>query len=248
MIPTYLFIISLSFSIGVVWVSRRALRGKMDHKFALDLGLAFMIGSMVGARLFHVFYERPDIYLADPIRLFQVWRGGFVYYGGFIGALALCLALLRWRRQPFLPWADLFAPVLSFGYALGRIACFMAGCCFGRECHYPWAVHFPEGVEAPAGVPLHPTQLYASLWEWGVLALLLGLERRSPRLPPGSLFFVWLIGHGAGRIIMEHFRADFRGPEALGLSISTLISLALLGAGLAGLVHTRRALNVSGTF
>lgn len=218
----------------------------MDHKFALDLGLAFMIGAMAGSRLFHVFYERPDIYLEDPLRVFQVWRGGFVYYGGFIGALVLCLALLKARKQPFLPWADLFAPVLSFGYALGRIACFMAGCCFGRECHYPWAVHFPEGVEAPAGVPLHPTQLYASFWEWAVLALLLTLERKK-RLPVGGLFFTWLIGHGAGRIVMEIFRADFRGPQALGLSISTLISLALVIAGVAGLLRLRRMGRVSGS-
>jgi phosphatidylglycerol---prolipoprotein diacylglyceryl transferase len=226
-----LFVISLSFSIGVIFVSKRARHFGLDHKLALDLCLAFMVGSLLGSRIFHVLYERPDLYWQEPVLVFEIWRGGFVYYGGFFGAGLLTGLLLRARKQSFWPWADLFAPVLSFGYAIGRVACFLQGCCYGRHCEMPWAVHFPQGADAPAGVPLHPTQLYATGFEFIVLAILLLAEKKL-RARTGSLFLIWLPLHGLGRIFMEFYRDDFRGPDFLGLSISTFISLALIAAGL----------------
>jgi phosphatidylglycerol---prolipoprotein diacylglyceryl transferase len=229
-IPSYLFVISMVFCIGIVWISRRARSRALDYKLSLDLSLAFMAGSLIGARLLHVIYERPDIYLTDPMRIFEVWRGGFVFYGGAMTAALFCFVLLKIRREPFLPWADLFAPVLAFGYALGRIGCFLEGCCYGRQCDLPWAVH-----------GLHPTQLYATFWEFAVLGFLLWLERRPGLHRKGFVFFVWMALHGLGRLLMEHFRDDFRGPEAMGLSISTVLSLIIVAIGLAGCYKTREA-------
>ncbi|MEQ1875267.1 MAG: prolipoprotein diacylglyceryl transferase [Bdellovibrionia bacterium] len=236
-IPTYLFLISLSYCIGVVWVSKRARDREMDYKLSLDIALAFMFGSLLGARLLHVVYERPDIYLADPVRVFEIWKGGFVFYGGAILSTLFCFLLIRKRGADFLTWADLYTPVFPLGYGLGRLGCFFAGCCFGRECDLPWAVHFPEGVEAPAHVGLHPTQLYAAFFEWAVFAFILYLERRRPS--KGVLFFTWLTFHGIGRVMMEYFRADFRGASPLGLSVSTWISLGVIAFGLAGLAKVR---------
>lgn len=236
-VPTYLFLISLSYCIGVVWISKRARDRNMDYKLSLDIALAFMIGSFVGARLLHIVYERPDIYLERPIQIFEVWKGGFVFYGGAIAATLFCYLLIRHRKADFLEWADLYTPLFPFGYGLGRLGCFFAGCCYGRACDYPWAVRFPEGVEAPAGVPLHPVQLYAVAFEWTVFGFILWFEKK-PRAK-GELFFTWLALHGVGRVMMEYFRADFRGASPLGLSVSTWISLAVIAAGVAGLARAK---------
>jgi phosphatidylglycerol---prolipoprotein diacylglyceryl transferase len=235
-------LISLAYCIGVIWISKRARDRGMDYKLSLDLALLFMIGSLVGARLLHVIYERPDIYMEDPLRVFEIWKGGFVYYGGAIAATLFCYLLVWRRKENFLVWADLFTPLFPFGYGLGRLGCFFAGCCYGRECDLPWAVHFPEGVEAPAHVGLHPTQLYAVAWEWSLFAVILFLEKKSNRRAPGFLFFSWLIGHGLGRIMMEYFRGDFRGATPLGISVSTWISAAVVACGIVGIFKIQKTL------
>jgi phosphatidylglycerol---prolipoprotein diacylglyceryl transferase len=220
----------------LVWVYVRAQRlfgGAGQTTLALDIGLAIMLGGLVGARALHVFYEDFQFYLENPIDVIKLWRGGFVFYGGFFGALLAVYLFLRQRGEPFLKWGDFYAPVLALGYGLGRIACFLNGCCFGRECDLPWAVEFVH-TGLPSGLR-HPTQLYATLWELLIVGLLLYLEKsrsgggRWSRLKAGSLFFIWLSLHSFGRLVMEFFRGDFRGDLVFGFSISTWISLFLLG-------------------
>lgn len=186
----------------------------------MDVALALMIGSFVGARLFHVVYENPEIYLQNPIAIFYFWNGGFVFYGGAILGLLSGWAVLKFRKvSSTLTYFDLFTPIASLSYALGRLGCLMAGCCYGKHCSLPWAI---DGR--------HPTQVYASLWELGVLSILLGSEKTLKK--PGQLFFLWLPLHAFGRLLMESLRDDFRGYE-LGLSVSSWISLILIaGAAL----------------
>jgi len=255
-IPTYVLIISLVYCFSPFWILRRAEQKDLSKTLSLDLCLAIMIGGLFGARFMHVYYEMPEFYRLNPAEILKIWEGGFVFYGGFFGALLCALALLRYRKESFLTWADLFAPVLAMAYATGRIGCFLAGCCYGRACDLPWAVHFPPGGEAPSGY-LHPTQLYAASWEFALVILLLYFERHLNKLSytfngdrmsltkPGSLFFIWLFLHGVGRIVMEMFRDDPRGPDFLGLSISTWISACLMLVSI-GFILSKRKNNVSG--
>jgi phosphatidylglycerol:prolipoprotein diacylglycerol transferase len=246
-LPTYLLIISLAYILSTLWLVRRTERFEESRNLALDLALAVMVGGFVGSRLFHVLFEYPEIYFQSPLRIFKVWQGGFVFYGGFFGAVIGTTLIFWWKKKSPWKWFDIFAPLFPFGYALGRISCLFAGCCYGRECQYFWGIRFPRWSEAPANIVLHPTQIYAVLWELTVLALILYLEKKRPvkspsqplggdagtflsRLlwPPGQLLFIWMALHGLGRIFMESFRADFRGAPILGLSISTWISILLL--------------------
>lgn len=218
-----MLVISLVYCLALVWVVKRAERLERDRTIALDIALIIMIGGFLGARLFHVVYEMPDYYLANPGDIFRVWQGGFVFYGGALTAFFASVVWLNRKGENWLAWADFYAPIGAFGYASGRFACLLNGCCFGDHCELPWSI---------AG--RHPTPLYASLWELPTLALLLFLEARQQRSPkkwisrPGSLFFVWIFLHGLGRLIMEHWRVDDRGPMPLGISVSTWISLGLL--------------------
>ena len=233
--PVYTIVISLIFSLSVVWLLQRAQKFNHDKILALDLGLVIMICGFIGARVFHIIYEEPKYYWEHPSEVFKVWQGGFVFYGGFLGAWFSGIWFLKKKKQPLLVWHDLFAPIVSLGYSLGCLACLAAGCCYGRATNLPWGIRFPAGVEAPTGISLHPTQIYASLWEFALFLLLIKLEKKQRA--PGELFAIWLTLHAIGRVIMEHFRMDARGPNFLGFSISSLISLILLG--IAGTLYLR---------
>ncbi len=226
-IPTYYLVISLAFCLGVYWLSARATRARRPRSTAMDAGLAVMIGGFLGARLTHVFYEAPAIYLAEPERVARIWEGGFVWYGGALGAFAAAGALLKLRKQDLGPWLDVFAPIAAAGYSFGRLACLLTGCCFGRVCVLP-----------NGSVFRFPTQAFAVLWEALAVVLLLWIEKRRdavarrPALAwtsrPGALFAVWVFAHAAGRLMMELYRGDDRGPMIVGQSLSTFVSIALL--------------------
>lgn len=224
-IPTYILILSLTYSLGLVGVDLRAKARDLSRGMALDISLALMVGGFLGARIFHVVYEQPERYWAQPLEILKFWNGGFVFYGGFLGALVATALFIRLKKESFLFWADFFAPILSFGYAFGRLGCFFNGCCFGKTCDLPWAIEFNH-----PGLPLglrHPTQIYASLTEFIIMGFLLWYERGERPSKRGTLFFIWLILHALNRLFMESFRDDYRGPQ-FGLSVSTWMSLCLL--------------------
>jgi phosphatidylglycerol:prolipoprotein diacylglycerol transferase len=224
LIPTYLLINSFAFCLAVIWIHIRAKKSELNHAAVLDVTLVTMVGGFVGARIFHIFFERPDFYFQNPDYVFKFWYGGFVFYGGLIGGSLACTAACRIRKVSILKCADLFAPVLAFGYAIGRLGCFAAGCCYGRPTNLPWAVHFPAGVEAPALIGLHPTQLYSSLGSLIILAILL-LSEKCQKRKPGQLFGLWLLLQSVVRVFIERFRDDFRGPNVFNLSVATWLSI-----------------------
>lgn len=223
-ISTYFLVISFACVVCTFWFLKRSARRNLTRTTAIDLTLACLIGGFAGARLLHVFWEEPAFYQQNPLAVFQIWNGGFVFLGGVIGAWFTCTLFCILRSEPFWFWADVGIPCISLGYAIGRVACFLNGCCYGKYCELPWAIHMHGGLR-------HPTQLYASLWELAVLTLLLKIEPRVRM--SGTLFSVWLVLHALGRVLMEIFRDDPRGPLIYGLSIGTSMSL---GLGLAGVL------------
>ena len=199
----------------IYFVSVKATRTSFYHKLSMNLCLIAMIAGLIGARGLHILYENPQYYFKNPWQIFQIWQGGFVFYGGTILAFICCVFYVLKQKQSLGPWLDFFAPIICAGYAFGRLACFFNGCCYGSFCDLPWAID-----------SRHPTQIYAFLLE---LFLFFGLTFFIPavRAPTtqefsyrwrsykwsfwklkysGQLFFIWLLGHGANRLIMEHFR------------------------------------------
>lgn len=235
LVPTYFIVISLSLCIALVWLVRRAERFELDRNAVLDIALAVMLGGFLGARVLHVLHEAPSYYRKAPLRILEIWYGGFVWYGGALGGFLAGWIVLRRKKLPLGATLDLIAPVAALGYGLGRLSCVLSGCCFGAVCELA-----PTSLLGASF--RYPTQLFAVIWELGLVALLLLLERRRPRHlasrslwlhASGQLFTAWLIGHSVGRIIMEAFRADDRGPTIVGpISLSTAISFILIGAAL----------------
>lgn len=224
-LPTYFLTVSTAFCICLYWLVRRTDKRALSRNNGLDLALVLMLFGMVGARLTHVIFEEPTYYWEAPSRVFEVWRGGFVWYGGAIAGALGFVIYLRQRRWPLGVWLDVYAPLCALGYAAGRVACVLVGCCYGRAC---------EWVEGYAF--RYPTQIFAVVWELSVLAILMMLERtRRTRgmwiRKDGQLFLTWIIFHALGRLIMEAFRGDPRGPTPFGLSVSTWVSVVLVIVG-----------------
>lgn len=212
-IPTYYLIISAVVSFCIYWSVKRSEQFKVSQTLTLNIDLVIMVSGFLGARLLHVLYENPDYYLKYPYAIFYIWQGGFVYFGGAIAAALATYVYCRINKIHFLPWADFYAPIMSLGYGLGRLACYFNGCCYGRVC----------AVDGSR----YPTQLMAFGFEMLILIALLSLENKRFFKVPGQLFSLWVLLHSVARIVMEFYRDDERGPTLFSISISSWISLVL---------------------
>lgn len=231
-ISTYFLVISLAVTIAVLWFIRLAEQNHLARVVAIDLSLVVLIGGFIGARLLHVFYEEPQIYKANPLLVLEVWNGGFVFFGGLVGAFIAAVSFCKIKHEPFWFWADVATLPISLSYMLGRLGCFFNGCCYGQPADVPWAVTL-EGTHR------HPTQLYASGWEL-LLFVMLYFAKGHFKVS-GYLFNTWLIVHCLGRIVMESFRDDPRGHLLFGVSVSTVIAVALIFWALANIVGSRKS-------
>jgi len=182
----------------------------------MDLAFYLLIAALVGSRVFYVLTSWEE-FRDNPVDIVRFWRGGLVFYGGLVFAFATGTWYVRKHRLNFIRLADLFAPSIPLGQALGRLGCFSAGCCYGKPTGVPWAVTFtdPDSL-APLGVPLHPTQLYESAATFGIF-LVLRAMRLKPRFQ-GKLFWYYLLFYSTARFVIEFFRNDPRGwviPQTL---------------------------------
>ncbi len=231
---TYGPLLALAFLLGAFWASLLAKESGFTPEAASrvgDLALIALLFGLGGARIFYVIAFREEFVAAPWTAITR--RDGFIYYGGFlIAAPAVWIFIRRWNL-PVWPTADVIAPALALGQAIGRLGCFSQGCCYGARTELPWGMIFP--AESPAGyynpgVPIHPTQLYESFGAFVLAGILYQIFRR--RLVPGSVFASYLVGYGVLRFAVEMFRDDARGPSIANLSFGQGISLGLLVVGI----------------
>ena len=169
-----------------------------------------IVGAILGARVLMIVRSLPE-YIAAPKELLSpallVAAGDF--YGGFIGALIMAAIFFRRNPQlPFWPAADVCAPAIALGQAIGRIGCLMAGDDYGRATTMPWGIAFtdPDAATiggAPLGVPLHPVQLYESIFCLILFVLLVRLSRRKRF--DGEVILAYTFLYAVGRFILEFY-------------------------------------------
>lgn len=227
---TYGFLLAVAFFFGL-WLTARFARREGIHEDTIwNLGLLIVVCGLLGSKLLMIVTEW-NYYRDHPAAIFSLstLQSAGVFFGGLLCALAGCAWYFRRHHLP--PWkmADLFAPGLALGHAIGRLGCFSAGCCFGRPASVPWAVIFTDPVAGeqtgvPLHLPLHPTQLYESAAETLIFLLLLGLRRRKSY--EGHLILTYLALYSVARFIIEFYRGDERGSLFGGLlSTSQFISI-----------------------
>ncbi len=243
-LPTYGVLVALGFLLGL-WVAGNLARRKgLNPEAVKDLGIHLALAGIVGAKLMMILYDFKH-YIANPGDLFSMatLQAGGVFYGGLLAALAVAFWYLRSRRMPFLPTADVFAPGIALGHAIGRLGCFAAGCCWGLECDRAWAVTFHnldayKLVGVPLEVPLHPTQLYEAAAELAIFGILYRAIGRPHAA--GRIIGLYLVLYPAARFVVEYFRAhEQANPFGWALSAAQWTAVGLLGLGLGLLVHSR---------
>jgi phosphatidylglycerol:prolipoprotein diacylglycerol transferase len=231
-IHSYGVLLALGFLAAAGFCVHQARRYNESPQRVLDLCFYILIAAIVGSRLYYVILEWR-YYAMYPLQILNVTRGGLVFYGGAIASILTAVFFMRRWKMPIWKTCDLMAPAVPLGIFFGRLGCFSAGCCYGRETDVPWAVIFthPETI-AEQNVPLHPTQLYASL-DGLVLFLALVLFQRIKRFH-GQVFSAFLIGYALLRYAVEEpFRGGYRGASVEGISVSVATGAPVLLIGLA---------------
>lgn len=249
----YGVMVLLGAAAGVALATYRARRSGIDRELIWSMAFWLFIGGMIGGRAFYVVEYWHDKFRADSfretlLRVLNFPEGGLVIYGAFIGGVIAVFGFIRKHGLPTLATFDLIAPSLMVGLALGRIGCFLNGCCYGGPTSLPWAVRFPAGsppyadqatsglidAGAASSLPVHPAQLYsaitAALIGW-VLWSYYPLRRRD-----GQVIGLMLALYPVSRFLEEMIRTDEPAVFGTGLSISQNISLAVFVAGI-GLLY-----------
>ncbi|MGL5196034.1 MAG: prolipoprotein diacylglyceryl transferase [Chroococcales cyanobacterium] len=236
----YGFLIATAVLIGVSLSQFLAKRRNVNPDLMGDLILWLVVGAIPLARLYYVLFQWPN-YADNPGQIFAIWRGGIAIHGAIIGGAIATLIFARLKRISFWQLADLVAPSVILGQAIGRWGNFFNSEAFGRPTDLPWRLYIP-----PESRPFqylneqyfHPTFLYESLWNLALFALLLWLFFRDlqgkPRLKIGTLFLVYMAVYSCGRFWIEGLRLDslMFGP----LRMAQFVSLTGIVLGIAGLV------------
>jgi len=245
----YGLLIASAVLIGVSLSRYLARRRNVNPDLISDLAIWLVIGAIPCARLYYVFFEWSD-YAQNPSQVFAIWKGGIAIHGAILGGIVAALIFARIQKIPFWQLADLVAPSLILGQAIGRWGNFFNSEAFGRPTNLPWKLYIPpyilqEGQKRflrPLGYEnfdyFHPTFLYESCWNLLVFGLLLTLFFRDlqhkPRLKVGSLFLLYMVAYSAGRFWIERLRTDslMLGP----IRMAQVVSLIGISLGVAGLL------------
>ena len=196
-----------------------------------DLLFWGVLGVVIGGRLGYVLFYKPGYYLAHPLEIPAVWKGGMSFHGGLLGVIAALALYARQKGRSFLGVMDLVAPCVPTGLASGRVGNFINGELWGRaaDASLPWAMVFPQ---SGTNTPRHPSQVYQFLLEGLLLFVLLWISGRRQR-PRGQVAAAFVTGYGVFRFVAEYFREpdDFLGTLALGLSMGQWLCIPMIAGG-----------------
>jgi phosphatidylglycerol---prolipoprotein diacylglyceryl transferase len=227
---TYGVLLALAFLAGLWVVSREAKRAGLDAAVITDMAVYVLIGGLVGAKLLLLLVEW-SYYSKHPGEIWSLLQSGGVFYGGLLGAFPVAWWFARRHRLDGWKTADVLAPGVAIGQAIGRLGCFAAGCCYGRPADVPWAVTFHDvyatrQVGTPLDTPLHPTQLYESLATLAIFVFLRLLSDRKRFDGQVTLAYVFL--YALARFVIEFYRGDAARGMVLGGWLSTSQFIAIL--------------------
>ena len=219
----YGILISLSVVLAVVMVYREAKRKGLDADCMLDYALLTVPTAIVFARLYYVIFEW-DQYAANPIHALFIWEGGIAIYGSIIGGIVATLIFSKWKKISFWTLADLVAPGLVLGQAIGRWGNFFNQEAFGELVTNPDLQFFPYAVYIERLGEWHmATFFYESVACFLIFLFLLIYRRKAKNAPAGNLFLWYWVLYGIERAYVEGLRTDSLWIFKGGIPIGNLI-------------------------
>ena len=244
-----------------IWIAQReAKRTGQNPEQYLDLAMIGIAAGILGARIYYVIFAW-DYYKDDLLSIFNIRQGGLAIYGGIIGACIAVVIYSRKKKQNFSLLMDTASMSIVFGQIMGRWGNFFNREAFGDYTNNLFAMQLPvsavraneitqkmwdhvvtvNGVEY---IQVHPTFLYESLWNVGVLLFLFWFRKRKKF--NGEVFLMYLIGYGLGRIWIEGLRTDQLLLPVVGLPVSQLLSGCLVVGCTIVVVGKRKKLSSGG--
>lgn len=224
--------LSLGFALAILVAFFNARRHGLDPWVIIDMGLWLFLAGLLGSRLLYVVLNWDEFAGQPAIKLIATWEGGVAFYGAISGGFLAALVFARLHKLSLARIADTVAPGLAIAAAVGRLGCFLNGCCHGIETSGFWGTltRFAPGLR-------HPTQLYESAAYFGVFAFLLWWQKRHAKVP-GQLFLTFVIAYIAGRYAIEFFREGQRLYPWL--TLTQAASLVILAVAVAVYVYLGR--------
>ena len=244
-VNSYGFMLMTAFYTCYFVLSKDMRRLKYDDHIASDIIVWAAIGGILGAKIYYLL-ENFDRVLADPSGM--IFSGaGLVFLGGLIGGTIAVSYVFKKNDMEWLSSADIVAPLLILGYAIGRIGCLLVGDDYGLPTTMPWGISFPNGLPPstysifqtyypwvdlsgfdPGVLKVHPTQIYEAII--GLIIFVFLYKKRLSVSIPGTLFFLYLFLAGLERFFMEFIRTN---PKYfLIFSGAQLISLIMISSSI----------------
>ncbi|MFA7693215.1 MAG: prolipoprotein diacylglyceryl transferase [Candidatus Hydrogenedentes bacterium] len=227
-------------TIGPIWLNRRR---EKPYSATPAGGIWIFLGGILGAKIWWAIQYGG----ADDWRYLQfIVHGGLVFFGGLFGGIVAGIIYLRLHKIPIISGADMVAPFMALAHGIGRIGCFLNGCCWGAVTRfsYPWAVRFPKGSSCYRShirenlitrddlfsLPVHPTQIYETLGNFIIFVILLIIYKK--RKHTGVVTLSYLMLYGLLRFITEIFRGESARPFFGLFTVSQIVALSLLTVGI----------------
>lgn len=220
-IYSYGLMLVFAFWIFAFLLTRQAQGLNVTNDFFWNLSLVILLAGILSARLAYIALNLR-FFLDNPQEVFMLWHGGLVWYGAFLGGFLAGSIYLKRKKMPLLKTMDLIMPYVALAHSIGRIGCFLNGCCYGRPAR--WGIYSPLANDY-----LIPSQLFSSLGSLIIFVILRLLQGRPRR--QGFILACYLIAVSLERFIEEFLRGD--SPRDFGgLTIFQVISIAVFLSGL----------------
>ncbi len=235
----YGLLIASAVLIGVNLSMRLAKKRKIDPELIADLSIWLVLGAIPAARLYYVIFQWQN-YSQHPADIIKIWEGGIAIHGAIIGGLIAAFIFAKLKQVSFWQLADIVAPSVALGQAIGRWGNFFNSEAFGSPTELPWKLFIPRNLRPLEYLNFdyfHPTFLYESLWNLLVFMSLMWLfidDNRRHYLKIGSIFLVYLVAYSIGRFGVEGLRTDSLMFGSL--RMAQVISLAGIAIGSIGLL------------
>ena len=228
-IYSYGVMLALAVLVCTYFLSIDAKRIHISRETAYDLVFWCMLWGIIGARIFYVFIEWP-YFSGNLLEIPMLQKGGLAWQGGFLGGALAGVWFARCKKLSLRPLLDLAAPYIALGQSIGRIGCFLNGCCYGKPV--AWGIYFPTHHAR-----LYPTQLFECI---GLFIIFLILKKAKDRPHQAGFIFIFYLWLAAiERFIVEFYRAD-HDSLWLGLSLAQFVALGVFAAGIVMAVILRR--------
>lgn len=248
-VPSFAFMLMVASLAATSFAYYMAPKKGLSQVAVLDLAIIGTIMAVVGGRLFHVFVEEPNYYWQHPSHIYQIWRGGFVSYGGFIGLGVGWIVYLKWRHLDTLTYLDhlgLYCGALIDFFV--RVGCLMAGCCFGKASphrHFEYILYqtfnnrSSDAGSLFPGVALWPTQIWSLVASVLIFVICYFVDKHKTF--KGQVMMSFLMSYAFFRFVIEFFRGDIaRGVYSGGISTGQIMSLITFASAFLVYLYCRK--------